>query len=91
MSLNLLNICSNSIIEELKNMLVGQSLDLRWVHDVTAPSVEEYLQMVDGSKLQLHAHRTHAILTNAEQQKRERFSVSLPDFCLHNQGLKINL
>lgn len=59
--LSLLAVFSNNIVEELKNMLIGQSLDLRWVHDVSTPSVEEYLQMVDGSKWQLAAPRADII------------------------------
>ncbi|KFY24019.1 hypothetical protein V491_02325 [Pseudogymnoascus sp. VKM F-3775] len=36
------------IMDEMKNMFVGQSLDLFWVHNVSVPTVQEYLQMVDG-------------------------------------------
>ncbi|RAH71548.1 FPP/GGPP synthase family protein [Aspergillus aculeatinus CBS 121060] len=36
------------VLEELKNMLVAQSLDLHWVQHATPPSSQEYLQMIDG-------------------------------------------
>jgi geranylgeranyl pyrophosphate synthase len=32
-------------------MFVGQSLDLDWTNNLTCPSIEEYLRMVDFSKL----------------------------------------
>ena len=38
-------------IEEMQRLMIGQSLDLFWTNQVSAPSIEEYLQMVDGSKL----------------------------------------
>lgn len=41
-------------LEEMKNMLIGQSYDLYWTHHVAAPTAREYLQMVDGSKTSLH-------------------------------------
>lgn len=34
----------------MRNLLVGQSLDLLWTCQVSTPTFEEYLQMVDGSK-----------------------------------------
>lgn len=34
--------------------MIGQSLDLTWTYQVSAPSVEEYLQMVDGSESRSH-------------------------------------
>ncbi|RYP17321.1 hypothetical protein DL765_004612 [Monosporascus sp. GIB2] len=37
-----------AVIDEMKSLLVGQGLDLLWTHNVSVPSVEEYLQMVDG-------------------------------------------
>ncbi|PWY86718.1 geranylgeranyl pyrophosphate synthetase [Aspergillus heteromorphus CBS 117.55] len=40
--------CQTICTEEMKNMLVGQSLDLHWVQHVSPPSVPEYLQMIDG-------------------------------------------
>ncbi|KAL0262785.1 hypothetical protein SLS55_001758 [Diplodia seriata] len=36
------------VIDEMKNLLVGQSLDLYWTYNVSVPTVREYLQMVDG-------------------------------------------
>jgi geranylgeranyl pyrophosphate synthase len=39
------------LLEELDNMFVGQSLDLDWTSNLTCPSIEEYLRMVDFSKL----------------------------------------
>ncbi|GME35450.1 geranylgeranyl pyrophosphate synthase [Neofusicoccum parvum] len=36
------------VIAEMKNLLVGQSLDLYWTYNVSVPSIQEYLQMVDG-------------------------------------------
>ncbi|KAH8745795.1 GGPP synthase A [Diaporthe sp. PMI_573] len=36
------------VVEEMQSLMVGQSLDLIWTYQVSAPSVEEYLQMVDG-------------------------------------------
>lgn len=44
--------------EELSRLFIGQSLDIFWTQQVSAPSVEEYLQMVDGSK-----HFPYCILT----------------------------
>lgn len=41
----------DSLAEELRQLFIGQSLELSWTHKVSTPSVEEYLQMVDGSKL----------------------------------------
>lgn len=34
----------------MQNLMIGQSLDLIWTYQVSAPVVEEYLQMVDGSE-----------------------------------------
>lgn len=34
----------------MKKLLVGQSLDLLWTFEVSTPTFEEYMQMVDGSK-----------------------------------------
>jgi len=34
--------------EELKNLYVGQSLDLYWTNNLICPSIEEYFQMVEG-------------------------------------------
>ncbi|KAI0395376.1 terpenoid synthase [Xylariaceae sp. FL0594] len=40
---------TNVVLEEMKNILVGQGVDLFWTHDVvSSPSVDEYLHMVDG-------------------------------------------
>ncbi|OJD36442.1 geranylgeranyl pyrophosphate synthase [Diplodia corticola] len=36
------------VIDEMKNLLVGQSMDLYWTYNVSVPTVREYLQMVDG-------------------------------------------
>ncbi|KAL1845942.1 hypothetical protein Daus18300_014402 [Diaporthe australafricana] len=32
----------------MQSLMIGQSLDLIWTYQVSAPPVEEYLQMVDG-------------------------------------------
>jgi hypothetical protein len=42
------------LLEELGNMLVGYSIDLDWTSNLTCPSIEEYLRMVDFSKLACH-------------------------------------
>lgn len=36
--------------DELKNLFVGQSLDLYWTRNMVVPSVEQYFQMVENSK-----------------------------------------
>ncbi|KAL8684005.1 MAG: hypothetical protein Q9186_000035 [Xanthomendoza sp. 1 TL-2023] len=36
--------------EELENLYIGQSLDLRWKFQIHCPSEKEYLEMVDGSE-----------------------------------------
>ena len=40
-------------VEELRYMYIGQSYDLYWTRNVSCPSVEDYLRMVDQS---LSAH-----------------------------------
>lgn len=40
--------------EEMQSLMIGQSLDLIWTYQVSAPAVEEYLQMVDGSESRSH-------------------------------------
>lgn len=40
-------------VEELRYLYVGQSYDLYWTRNVSCPSVEDYLRMVDQS---LSAH-----------------------------------
>jgi hypothetical protein len=37
--------------EELQELYVGQSHDLAWTCNLTCPTEEEYLAMVDGSEL----------------------------------------
>ncbi|KAK1992306.1 geranylgeranyl pyrophosphate synthetase [Colletotrichum falcatum] len=39
---------TQELVGGMQNLLVGQSLDLLWTHDITTPTVEEYLQMIDG-------------------------------------------
>ncbi|CAF9915918.1 MAG: hypothetical protein GOMPHAMPRED_000894 [Gomphillus americanus] len=34
--------------EELKNIYVGQSLDLYWTNNLICPSIDEYFQMIEG-------------------------------------------
>ncbi|TLS27358.1 hypothetical protein PpBr36_04217, partial [Pyricularia pennisetigena] len=36
------------VTEGMKELLVGQGLDLVWTSEVVIPSLEEYLQMIDG-------------------------------------------
>ncbi|KAF3927806.1 Dimethylallyltranstransferase [Dactylellina cionopaga] len=56
--------------DELRNLHVGQSLDLHWTFHARCPSEREYIQMIDGSKNLLFAmnHRfirlTHKIYRN---------------------------
>ncbi|OJK02333.1 hypothetical protein ASPACDRAFT_115124 [Aspergillus aculeatus ATCC 16872] len=40
--------CQSIIIDAMKKMLIGQSLDLHWVQHVSPPTLQEYLQMIDG-------------------------------------------
>ncbi|KAI6596522.1 hypothetical protein MCOR12_006081 [Pyricularia oryzae] len=37
-----------ALTDGMKELLVGQGLDLVWTLEVTTPSLEEYLQMIDG-------------------------------------------
>ncbi|KAK1566051.1 isoprenoid synthase domain-containing protein [Colletotrichum navitas] len=39
---------AKELIAGMQSLLVGQGLDLRWTHEVAQPTVEEYLQMIDG-------------------------------------------
>lgn len=34
----------------MKNLVAGQGLDLYWTYALSPPTVQEYLDMVDGSK-----------------------------------------
>ncbi|KAK1595398.1 geranylgeranyl pyrophosphate synthetase [Colletotrichum navitas] len=36
------------VIDEMKSLVAGQGLDLFWTYGMCPPTVEEYLQMVDG-------------------------------------------
>ncbi|TLD15775.1 uncharacterized protein PgNI_02069 [Pyricularia grisea] len=55
-TVNLINRAFNSgnlfltkeLIAGIESLLVGQSLDLAWTQEVNLPTVEEYLQMIDG-------------------------------------------
>lgn len=38
------------LADEMKNLVAGQSLDLFWTYAMSPPTVDEYLQMVDGSE-----------------------------------------
>jgi geranylgeranyl pyrophosphate synthase len=42
--------CLDIFIDEVRSMFVGQSYDLAWIWERKCPTVQEYLQMVDGSK-----------------------------------------
>ena len=43
--------CLDIFIDEVRSLFIGQSYDLLWVWEQGCPSMSEYLQMVDGSKL----------------------------------------
>ncbi|KAK6855220.1 hypothetical protein PG995_008752 [Apiospora arundinis] len=36
------------VLDEMRNLLIGQSHDLLWTHLLVTPSVDQYLKMVDG-------------------------------------------
>lgn len=40
--------------DEMKSLLIGQAHDLVWTHLVSAPTVEDYLRMVDGNGFLIH-------------------------------------
>jgi ophiobolin F synthase len=42
--------CIDIVIEELRNLFVGQSFDLYWTRQSECPTEEEYLEMVSQSK-----------------------------------------
>jgi geranylgeranyl pyrophosphate synthase len=37
--------------EKLLTLFTGQSFDLHWTYNTTCPSISQYLQMIDSSKL----------------------------------------
>lgn len=39
----------SSMLDEMRNLYIGQSLDLYWTYNVECPTVEEHLKMVDNS------------------------------------------
>jgi len=43
-------LCIDIFLDETRNLLIGQGLDLHWTSRVQCPSVPEYLQMIDGSR-----------------------------------------
>ncbi|KAK5624891.1 hypothetical protein RRF57_000607 [Xylaria bambusicola] len=44
-------LCLDIFIEEMRRLFIGQGLDLHWTDRVMCPSLTEYLQMVDGTRL----------------------------------------
>ena len=40
----------NPFADELKRLHIGQSLDIFWTYHVMAPTEDEYVRMIDGSK-----------------------------------------
>jgi ophiobolin F synthase len=43
--------CTAILLEELRNLFIGQSYDLHWTRQGECPSEEEYLEMVSQSML----------------------------------------
>lgn len=43
--------CMGIVIEELRNLFIGQSYDLHWTQQGQCPSEAEYLEMINQSKL----------------------------------------
>lgn len=43
--------CMAMLIDELRNLFIGQSFDLHWTRQGECPSEEEYLEMVSQSML----------------------------------------
>lgn len=41
--------CMTILVDELRNLFVGQSFDLHWTRQSECPSEEEYLEMVSQS------------------------------------------
>lgn len=46
----------NIFVEEMRDLFVGQSFDLHWTAELQCPSISEYMQMIDGSKLNKSQH-----------------------------------
>ncbi|EAQ85668.1 hypothetical protein CHGG_06921 [Chaetomium globosum CBS 148.51] len=58
--LNALEELTNSKLEELQDLYVGQSYDLAWTCNLSCPTEEEYLAMVDGSLFRMLARMLDA-------------------------------
>ncbi|KAI0404815.1 terpenoid synthase [Xylaria palmicola] len=66
-------LCLDIFVEEMRSLFVGQGYDLHWTSRVQCPSVEEYLQMVDGKTGGLF--RLLARLMAAESPRRDQADI----------------